>query len=99
MSRKGFLLLVAIAAPITVNSQSIPKPESVLGFPVGTDFKLADYDQSVRYFRELAKASNRIRAKRRRGTSGFSRQFRLPRTLTGSISTRPSPTGWRTRKD
>ncbi len=63
MSRKGLLLLSVIAAPAVVHSQStaIPRPESVLGFPVGADFKLADYDQSLRYFRELANVSNRIR--------------------------------------
>ncbi len=63
MSRKGLLLLSVIAAPTAAHSQSavIPRPETVLGFPVGADFKLADYDQSLRYFGELAKASNRIR--------------------------------------
>ena len=52
------ILLVAAqrAAP-----QSIPTPASILGFPVGADFKLATYDDSYRYFQALAKASDKIR--------------------------------------
>ncbi len=39
---------------------SLPTPESVLGFRVGADFKLASYDDSMAYFRALAAASDRI---------------------------------------
>ncbi len=38
----------------------IPTPESVLGFRVGDDFKLANYEQSIAYFRALAAASDRV---------------------------------------
>jgi hypothetical protein len=40
---------------------AIPTPASVLGFPIGADFKLASYDESLRYFRALARSSDRIR--------------------------------------
>ncbi|HEX6053494.1 MAG TPA: M14 metallopeptidase family protein [Gemmatimonadaceae bacterium] len=40
---------------------AIPSPESVLGFPVGADFKLATYDETIGYFQRLATASNRVR--------------------------------------
>jgi zinc carboxypeptidase len=40
---------------------AIPTPVSVLGFPVGADFKLATYDDSFRYFQQLAKVSDRIK--------------------------------------
>ena len=40
---------------------AIPTPESVLGFTVGADYKLATYDESIRYFEKLAAASNRIK--------------------------------------
>ena len=40
---------------------TIPSPESVFGFPVGADYKLFTYDQSIEYFRKLAAASNRIK--------------------------------------
>ncbi|NKB90284.1 MAG: hypothetical protein GKS06_18915 [Acidobacteria bacterium] len=38
----------------------IPTPESVLGFRVGDDFKLASYDQSIEYFTALDAASDRV---------------------------------------
>ena len=41
---------------------SLPTPESVFGFPVGADYKLFTYDQSIDYFRKLAAASNRVQS-------------------------------------
>ncbi|MGH7655977.1 MAG: M14 family zinc carboxypeptidase, partial [Gemmatimonadaceae bacterium] len=63
------LLLLSIAVPRAAASQSsppaqqgaIPTPESVLGFTVGADYKLATYDESMNYFQKLAAASNRIK--------------------------------------
>jgi len=57
-------LAVALATPLlpaTAQQAALPTPESVLGYPVGADFKLADYDESIRYFQRLAGASNRIK--------------------------------------
>jgi zinc carboxypeptidase len=51
------LLLTLLAQ----GADSIPTPASILGFPVGADFKLATYDESLRYFRALARSSSRIR--------------------------------------
>jgi hypothetical protein len=60
--RRALLLLAAVAAPALAQQRpSIPSPESVLGFPVGADFKLIDYDESISYFRRLAAASDRIK--------------------------------------
>jgi hypothetical protein len=54
--------LIALAAATTAAAaQSIPTPESVIGQPVGADFKLIDYDQSMRYFDRLAASSNRVK--------------------------------------
>ncbi|TDI24793.1 MAG: peptidase, partial [Acidobacteria bacterium] len=39
---------------------AIPTPESVLGQPVGADFFLATYDESLGYFRALDAASDRV---------------------------------------
>ena len=41
-------------------SASVPAPRSVLGFDVGDDFRLADYQQSLRYFRTLDENSDRL---------------------------------------
>ena len=38
----------------------IPSPEGSLGFQVGADRKLADWQQIVSYFRELEQNSDRV---------------------------------------
>src|SRR6185312_7453708 len=50
-------------APAAVQAQrsALPTPESVIGFPIGADHELFDYDQSIGYFKKLAAASNRIK--------------------------------------
>ena len=54
-------VVVFATAPVSAQQSTIPTPESVLGFPAGADFKLANYDESMRYFQALAKASDRIK--------------------------------------
>ena len=39
----------------------IPTPESVFGFKVGDDYKLADYDQMLTYYDKLVASSDRIK--------------------------------------
>jgi len=46
------MFLASVAA-----AQKVPRPEEVLGFKVGADFKLATYEQAVTYFRLLEQAS------------------------------------------
>jgi hypothetical protein len=63
------ILLLAVPSPAAAQSQGdaatgIPTPESVLGFRVGDDFKLASYDQSIEYFRALDAASDRVQMMR-----------------------------------
>ena len=57
------------SAPATAQ---IPTPESVLGFRVGADFKLATYEQSLEYFRRLDAASDRLEF-REMGTTSYGR--------------------------
>jgi hypothetical protein len=54
------LLLGAVAALPAVSAE-VPTPESVLGFKVGEDRKLADWTQIVDYFQKLAAASPRVK--------------------------------------
>src|SRR5438552_4656989 len=57
-----FCMLVAVTGQRGwAQSTAIPTPASVLGFPVGADFKLATYDDSYRYFQQLAKSSDMIK--------------------------------------
>ena len=51
-------LIGDVAAPAL--AQTVPTPESVLGFRPGADFHLASYDQSLDYFQRLDVASDRV---------------------------------------
>src|SRR3954468_14795228 len=57
---KRALLAAFLLVPTGLASQ-VPTPESVFGFKVGADFKLIDYDESIRYFQQLAAKSDRIK--------------------------------------
>ena len=48
-------------SPPPIQPPEIPSPESVLGFEVGADFKLASYEESIRYFRRLDASSDQLR--------------------------------------
>lgn len=57
-------MVLAMSSPlarVAAQTAAVPTPESSLGFRVGADFKLATYDESIRYFRQLAAASDRIK--------------------------------------
>jgi Zinc carboxypeptidase len=53
-------LAVALAGVSLFGQSGLPAPETVLGFRVGADFKLATYEQSIEYFRKLDAASDRL---------------------------------------
>ena len=53
-----WLILCSITQPLSAQQTPIPSPETVLGFSVGADFKLATYDQSLEYFRLLDRESD-----------------------------------------
>lgn len=42
-------------------SQEVASPSDVFGFQVGTDYKLADYDQMLDYYERLDAASDRVK--------------------------------------
>lgn len=58
-------LLLSVSAGLSdaasARAQSLPTPEEFLGFKVGTDKKLARWDQVVDYMQRAAKASDRVR--------------------------------------
>ncbi|MEW6508255.1 MAG: M14 metallopeptidase family protein [Bacteroidota bacterium] len=51
-----FLLLISSVAI----SQQMKSPEEFLGYKVGTDYKIADYETIQKYFKHLAEFSNQI---------------------------------------
>jgi len=61
-----------LAAPLS--AQTIPTPASVLGYEVGADFELANYEQSLEYFQRLAAASDRVELQEI-GTTSFGRPW------------------------
>jgi zinc carboxypeptidase len=61
ISRRIVLPAVALLAlPALATAQRVPAPESVLGFRVGEDRKLADWTDIVGYFRMVDAASPRV---------------------------------------
>jgi hypothetical protein len=46
---------------IPASNQTVPAPETTLGFKIGEDRKLAKWDQFLAYFGELAKRSDRFK--------------------------------------
>jgi Zinc carboxypeptidase len=54
------LLALLVLGSGVAAAQSIPTPESVLGYPVGADFHLASYEDSIAYFQKLDEASDRL---------------------------------------
>jgi Zinc carboxypeptidase len=50
-----------VDAQAAQNSEPVPAPETVLGFKIGEDRKLARWDQFLAYFRRLAESSDRIK--------------------------------------
>jgi hypothetical protein len=73
MSRlSGFLLTALLLSGAPAYAQgTIPTPESVLGFQPGADYKLATYDDAVKYFRALDAASDRMQLVQVHGTTSY----------------------------
>jgi hypothetical protein len=56
-----FAAVVASVAFVAAPARAaVPKPEEVLGFRPGADYKLADYPAIVKYFKALDAASDRV---------------------------------------
>ncbi len=53
--------LTSQGTPPAVMNPAVPTPKSVLGHEPGDDFYLANYTESLAYFRKLAASSHRIR--------------------------------------
>ncbi len=55
------LWIAVLSLGLALGAQGLPTPEQFLGFRVGTDKKLARWDQVVEYMNMAARASDRIR--------------------------------------
>lgn len=54
------LALVTLASPPLSGQSRIPTPESVVGFAPGAEHKLATFEQTIDYFKQLDAASDRM---------------------------------------
>jgi hypothetical protein len=57
---RALLILVALLAQAQT-STTLPTPAAIFGFEPGTDRKLADHDQILRYFKALDAATDRVK--------------------------------------
>ena len=66
------ILLMALAGRVMLLGAvpAVPTPESVLGFKLGADNRLATYDQSIAYLKKLAAASPSIKVVEAGRTTG-----------------------------
>jgi hypothetical protein len=65
---------VALQPAIGAQGTPAPSPESVLGYPVGADYQIATYDETVAYLQKLDAASDRM-TMMRAGTSTLGRPY------------------------
>ena len=61
MKRVAALLILLIGIGPAIAQRGITSPESAFGFKLGTDRKLADWNQLTAYYKKLSTESNRIR--------------------------------------
>lgn len=55
-----FFLLIVFIYSSKAAANRIPDPESVIGFKLGSDYKLANWDQISKYFKILSQTSDKI---------------------------------------
>jgi hypothetical protein len=55
------LTFAILAQALVLAQQAVPTPASIIGFEPGTEFKLANYEQTIEYFQRLDAASDRVR--------------------------------------
>jgi len=54
------ILMLSLSFTVHAQNISIPKPADVIGFEVGSDFHLVNYEQSINYFEKLDAASDMV---------------------------------------
>lgn len=55
------MILVFLGSVICLEAKTVPKPEDILGFKIGADYHLANYDQAIKYLQLLEKSSPRVK--------------------------------------
>jgi len=60
VSKMKIIKHLSLALSITIGFSQLKSPEEVFGFKVGSDHKLADYNQMLTFHRQLAENSDRV---------------------------------------
>jgi hypothetical protein len=77
MHRPGLIApLLVLLFTATAAAQAPPSPESVLGYPVGADYRLTTYEQALGYFDRLAAGSGGRLQVLEMGSTGMERPHR-----------------------
>ncbi len=71
-----FIVLLSISFFSISAQEKIPTPKSVIGFSIGEDYKLTDWNKVVEYFKLLDSASDRVLLQEL-GTTTMGRPFIL----------------------
>ncbi len=58
---KQLVGIIIIALVSMMSAQSLKSPEQFLGFKIGADFKLADFETTQKYFKHLTENSSKIK--------------------------------------
>ena len=82
--RQIWFLLLLLAPGGGIFAQAVPTPLSHFGFELGTDRKLANWDQLTSYYEKVAKASPRVRVDTL-GSSTMGRPF-IMLTITSEVN-------------
>lgn len=56
----SFLMILLFSLNLKAQNTTVPDPDEVIGFEVGSDFHLATYEQSIEYFKKLDAASDLV---------------------------------------
>ena len=56
----SLFLYSTLFGTLKLYAQNIPDPNSVIGFEIGSDYHLATYEESIKYFKKLAEESNLV---------------------------------------
>ena len=60
MKNQYATILLLLSVTFSQLFAQVPTPESIFGFQVGADYKLADYDQMLDYYNQLDATSSRV---------------------------------------
>ena len=92
-----------LSSPVVLSQpRALPKADETLGFPVGADFHLATYEQSLSYFKKLDEASDLMKlvyvGETSEGRPWYFALISAKKNLITSTNIEPLRNGWLIRQ-